>query len=79
MSKIVLDEALRSKLNGLNEPLELYDDSGKRMGHFLPEQLFSEWIMALSKARISDEDLDRRMEEPGGKSLNEIWERLGLS
>jgi hypothetical protein len=79
MQKVILDEALRSKLNGLNEHLELCDESGKRLGHFLPEELFREWLIALSEAEIcSDEELDRRMQEPGGRSLKEIWERLGV-
>jgi hypothetical protein len=79
MQKVILNEDLRSKLNGLNEHLELCDETGKRLGHFLPEHVFLEWLVAVSKARISDEELDRRMQEPGGRSLKEIWERLGVS
>ena len=36
MSKITLDATLRSKLNGLNESLEICDETGETVGHFLP-------------------------------------------
>jgi hypothetical protein len=79
MQKVILNEDLRSKLNGLNEHLELCDDTGKRLGHFLPEHIFREWLIALSKDEISSaEELDRRMQEPGDKTLKEIWQRLGV-
>src|ERR1700681_4766991 len=34
MSRVVLDPQLRSKLNGLNEQLEICDEAGKTLGHF---------------------------------------------
>ena len=36
MEKIVLDEALRAKLNGLTRQIEVCDPSGERIGIFVP-------------------------------------------
>ena len=40
MTKVIVDQSLRSKLNGLDEQVELCDESGRTMGHFLPDDLY---------------------------------------
>lgn len=79
MSKVTLDDALRSKLNGLNEHLEICDADGRTLGHYLPAEVYRELLVSGSKAHISDEELERRDREPGGRTLAEIWQRLGRS
>jgi hypothetical protein len=77
MNKVVLDEPLRSKLHGLAEQIELCDESGTTIGRFLPEEAYRRLIYDWIKSQISDEELERRLNEPGGSSLSEIWEELG--
>jgi hypothetical protein len=77
MTKVTIDSSLRSKLNGLDQQIELCDEAGRTLGHFLPADVFREMRVTWSKARASDEELDRRMLEPGACSLADIWERLG--
>jgi hypothetical protein len=77
MTKVTIDETLRSKLNGLDQQIELCDESGRTLGHYLPANSYRDLLVAWSKARASDQELDRRMVEPGGCSLEEIWDRLG--
>ena len=40
MIKLTLDPELRERLNGLNEPIELCDETGETVGHFLPDEAF---------------------------------------
>ena len=77
MSRIVLDPQLRTRLNGLNEPMEVCDEAGKTVGHFLPDGLYREFLVAWSKAHLSNEELERRRQEPRGRTLAEIWKKLG--
>jgi hypothetical protein len=77
MNKVILDDMLRAKLNGLDQHLELCDENGHTVGHYLPAEDYKDLLVDWSKARVSDEELDRRMQEPGGCTLAEIWERLG--
>ena len=77
MSRVTLDAQLRSKLNGLNDQVEICDESGKTLGRFLPESLYRELLVAWSKADLPDEELQRRRQEPRGHTLAEILERLG--
>ncbi len=79
MSRVVLDALLRSKLNGLREQVELCDESGMTLGRFLPESLYREMLVAWSKAHLSEEELQRRRQEPRGRTLAEIWQHLGQS
>jgi hypothetical protein len=71
MSKVVLDEALRSKLNGLNAEVELCDETGRTVGRFLPEDVYWEFAYAWAKAQFTDEELAEARAEPGGMTTPE--------
>jgi hypothetical protein len=79
MTTILLDDALRQKLNGLNAEIELRDETGKVVGHVLPADKYQSLLYASAKNRLSDEELKRRSEEPGGRSLAEILADLERS
>jgi hypothetical protein len=79
MSKITIDADLRGKLNGFNEHLEICNEAGQTVGHFLPAELYDELFYAALAAESphTKEELKRRHQETGGRSLAEIWRRLG--
>ena len=77
MSKLVLDAELRSKLNGLNAAIEVCDESGETIGHFLPEDEYRRLVIARYSAQLTDEKIKRLRAQSGGKPLAEIWKRLG--
>lgn len=79
MKKVTLDPNLRSQLNGLTEELEVCDDSGRTLGHFLPAELYQKLIYAAAEAACpySEEELERMSQETGGRPLAEIWKELG--
>jgi uncharacterized protein involved in exopolysaccharide biosynthesis len=79
MSKIILDAELRSKLNGLNEQLELCSDDGTTLGRFVPEAAFQRMVYASLKERHTDAQVEQLDRQVGGSTLNEIWRRLGQS
>ncbi len=79
MSKITLDQFLKNKLNGLNEPLELCDERGDTIGHFLPEATYREYFYAWLKSQVSDDEIARLRREQGGRTLAEIKSKLGIS
>ena len=51
MGAITLDPMLRSKLNGLNEPLEIRDEAGQAVGQFLPTHLYQQMMHRLAEAQ----------------------------
>ena len=75
MTRLVLDGAMIEKLNDAHGRIELCDDSGRTLGFFYPT-----WYAEMSeqdrRGPCSDEELERRRKEPGGKPLSEILKRL---
>jgi hypothetical protein len=77
MTKLVADESLRSKLMGLSEEIEICDEQGRTVGHFLPREAYLRLMYEPTEPQITKEEIERRLAEPGGRSLAEIWESLG--
>jgi hypothetical protein len=78
MTRVVIDQLIRSKFSNLAEQVELCDETGRTVGYFLPAELHHELLRAWAKSDISDEELERRRNEPGGATLQDIWRRLGV-
>jgi hypothetical protein len=79
MGKITLDPALRAKLNGLNETLEICDESGATVGHYLPESVYRHWLYRIAETQCpySKEEPSEMRKQKGGRPLAEIWKSLG--
>jgi hypothetical protein len=78
MSEIMLDPNLKAWLNGLNEKVELRDEAGQLVGVFLPAEDYLKYLYATVKIPFTPEEMERRRQEPGGRTLAEIWKRLGV-
>ncbi len=79
MVKLELDSAMRTKLDGVTQHVELCDESGRTIGHFLPPSVYDElFYAALSVGTpYSPEELRRLHAQTGGRTLKEIWQSLG--
>jgi hypothetical protein len=73
MIKIVVDQAVCDKLTEVGDRAELCDKSGRVIGFFhpAPDDEYSGY-----ESPLSDEELDRRSREGGGRSLEEIMADL---
>lgn len=77
MTRVEVDQLLSQKLFGMDEPIEIYDANGSVVGHYLPEASYKKMIYGSLKIPLSDEEIERRRNETGGRTLPEIWNRLG--
>ena len=75
MNRLMIDEGVRAQLANRDE-VELCDQSGRKVGHFLSDELYRRLLFDWANAQISDEELERRRRQPGGRTLAEIWARL---
>jgi len=75
MKRVLVNDGFRSKLDELRTQVELCDGDGRVMGYFIPavdDPALSDRIAA----KISDEELERRKREPGGKTTAEVLAAL---
>jgi hypothetical protein len=77
MTQIRVDESLKQKLGGLDEPVELCAPDGRVVGRYLPEEEYREILYGSVEIPYSEEEIARRRAERGGCTLEEIWKRLG--
>jgi hypothetical protein len=76
MSKIVVDEALRAKLNGLTEGTEFCAPDGKPLGYFVTVADYMDLLYARTKERFTPEQVESLRQQQGGRSLKEIMRDL---
>jgi hypothetical protein len=79
MPKVILDAELRTKLNGLNELVELCANDGSTLGRFVPEADFQRLVYKCLKEHHTDAEVEVLSHQSGGSTLQEIWQRLGHS
>jgi hypothetical protein len=78
MSKVILDDDLRAKLNGLNETVEVCAPTGETVGQFVPQAEYMKMLYAWELQQPVDlEELERRAREPGGMKLADFWKKVG--
>jgi hypothetical protein len=73
---ITVDMSMRSQLDNLDSPLELCDESGARLGFFLPSADRQRALYDQARAAFSDEDIERARQQTGGATTEEVLSRL---
>ncbi|HEY2249813.1 MAG TPA: hypothetical protein VGH74_02085 [Planctomycetaceae bacterium] len=74
MTRVTVDALTCAKLINIQNPLELCDDSGHLLGRFIP--ILDPSLQGMLDPGVSEEELDRREREEGGRSLAEILAEL---
>ncbi len=75
MVRIILDAPVGARFRGVREA-ELCDESGEILGRFLSEEAYRRRVYDRLNAQVTDEELERSFQQPGGRTLGEIWGRL---
>ena len=76
MNKILIDEALRSRLNDLSSHLEFCDESGRTLGFSVPAPECNQPLYEWAQRQFCDEEIARARREPGGLTIDEVLEGL---
>jgi hypothetical protein len=77
MSKVVLDAATLSKLNGFKEQIEVYDESGNLLGFVQPVEMHLMSVDLDGPDPFSDEQIAETLRtEDRGISTAELLRRL---
>jgi hypothetical protein len=70
MNQVIVDPALASKLREKGVTVDICDENGTVLGHFVP--IVPPAAYENVEIPISEEELDRREKEGGGRPLAEI-------
>jgi len=73
INQIVVDSPLKAQLAGLVQPVEVVDETGRSLGHFVPTQA----MIVSDDCPYSAEELAHMRSAEGGRPLAEIWKSLG--
>jgi hypothetical protein len=76
MTQLVADARLESQLGQLAGEVEIVTASGRKLGRFIPETAADEPLIPWDPS-ITEEEIDRIIQQGNGRSLSEIWQRLG--
>ena len=79
MSKVIIDQALRSQLTKLSDQAELCDESGRTLGYFLPPEAYLKFLYAQAKTEVTEEELEEARQDykkRGGVTTAEILAHL---
>ena len=79
MTRVSLDNASAIKFSGQTDLVEVCDESGRRLGFFQPTTDDLRAVYDWANSEITDAELEQAAQEPGGRTLAEIWARLGRS
>jgi hypothetical protein len=77
MTRVVVDDVMRARLGGLTDQVELCDESGRVLGHFIPREGVPGLPAGADGCPYTAEELRRFQQETGGRPLAEIWKDLG--
>jgi hypothetical protein len=79
MPRVIVDPALRAKLNDLAAGTEFCDETGRTLGVVISPEDFRRMLVLLAESECpyTEEDLRRFEQESGGSPPAEIWQRLG--
>jgi hypothetical protein len=75
MTRVIVDETLRTKLHNLSQPLELCDEEGRVLARVIPLPDLSEYEPW--EPPISEEELRRREQSDRWHTTGQVLARLG--
>ena len=77
MVQLTIDAAAAAALGASREQVELRDESGRRLGYFLPPALHERLLYDWAQRRFDAVEISDARAEHGGCTLAEVWARLG--
>jgi hypothetical protein len=72
MNRVTIDYHTSTQLGGLSQPVEVFDEDGNLLGHFVPKASLD----PSASCPYSDEELARMRDEKGGRFLREVWDSI---
>lgn len=72
MNRVTIDYHTSTQFGGLSQPVEVFDEGGNLLGHFVPKVS----LELSASCPYFDEELARMRNEKGGRFLREVWDSI---
>jgi hypothetical protein len=76
MSKVIIDDALKAKLNGLARGTEFLAPDGRSLGFFVTSEEYLDLVHAQAQVRFTPDEIERLRRQSGGRPLPDILTEL---
>jgi len=76
MVDVVLDRAVIAQLLEVKDYLRIRDPNGQLLGFYLPQNNNTTQLLLALEPDVTTEELERRRNERGGKTLAEFWAEM---
>ena len=76
MTKIIVGDELRTKLDGLDRATEFCSADDKPLGYFLPVKVYLDLLYSQARERFRPEEIEHLRQQRGGRTFNEIMQKL---
>ena len=76
MNRVTVDPETRTRLQNLDKEIEIYDESGTKLGVFLPADPDEAAIYEWARNEFMDEEIDAARSEEGRLTTQELLEGL---
>jgi hypothetical protein len=76
MTRITVNDAVLGQLGAGRCEAELCDASGRRVGYFLPDDVYRQLVCRWANAQVSDDELNRCWMESESFTTAEVLARL---
>jgi hypothetical protein len=78
MNRIVIESAIRSRLDELEAQMEFCDESGRTLGYFVPVPEQDRQLYDWARRQFTDEEIQRARAESGGLTIDEVRESFKI-
>lgn len=76
MSKVIVDDALKSQLQGLESATEFCSPEGRPLGYFVTVAEYMDLLYARARERFTPDQIEQLRRQEGGRTLAEIMRDL---
>ncbi len=76
MTRVTVNEALLGQLGAGRQEAELCDSAGRRVGYFLPDEVYRQLVCRWANAQVTAEELEACRRETESFTTAEVLDRL---
>jgi len=81
MKTLIIDHQLRLRFDNFAKAMELRDQDGLLVGHFVPDKDYMciQTEMAMAACPYTEEQIQEARKQQSGMALSDFWKKMGVT